>query len=175
MKAKWNLVLYTVFLLAVTLTCGLGAEEKTTYGRTSARDAVEAACKKAASESKVVFIKSGYPECEWCRVFDAYHKLPEVRRILDKYYVIVAIDTENMPDGKDTFTKYAQMGSPSWVIISPQKRVIVDSFAPSGNVGYPLEPNETAWYLAALKKAAPSLADDDLKTLKKQIQKAAGK
>lgn len=141
-----------------------------------AYDAVEAACRKAASESKYVFLKSGYPECAPCVLFDHYHNLPEVRKIIDKYYVIVAIDTENMPDACAVFGKYAKPGAPSWVIISPSKSVIADSYSsPEGNTGFPGEPNGMACYLAALKKATPAITKDELSVLAGQLKKTAGK
>ena len=175
MKTNWNPLLLTSLLLFATLCRGLSAEAKKEYPATAARDALEAACKTAASEGKVVFVKSGFPECGWCRVFDRYHSLPDVQRILGKHYVIVAIDTKHMPDGEATFSKYAKPGAPSWVIISPQKKVIIDSYAPEGNVGYPLAPNETAYYIAALKKATPAMTEAELQTLSQQIKKAAAK
>jgi len=153
------------------------AQEKKDYSQTAAYDAVEAACKQAAKESKNVFIKSGFPECVWCRVFDRYHSNPKVQKIIGKYYVVVVIDTENMPDGKAVFSQFAKPGAPSWVIITPQKKVIIDSYAPApeGNVGYPGSPTESAYYLAALKKATPAITDEELHTLSEQIQKAMKK
>ncbi len=159
----------------LALSRGFSAEAKKDYPPTAASDALEAACKIASKESKLVFLKAGFPECGWCRIFDRYHSLPDVQRILGKYYVIVAIDTRYMPDGEATFSKYAKPGAPSWVIISPQKKVIVDSYAPEGNVGYPLQPNETTYYVAALKKATPAITEAELQTLSRQIKKAAGK
>jgi len=141
------------------------------YGPNAAQNTLEAACEQAANESKAVFIKSGHPECGWCRVFDRYHSSPEVQRILGKYYIIVAIDIKYMPDGKSIFSQYSQPGSPSWVIISPQKQVIVDSYAPGGNVGYPGSPEESAYYTAALKKATPSITEEELHTLSQLVQK----
>jgi hypothetical protein len=168
----------TFIILFAALACCSGAEEKTNYPPTAASDILEAACKQAAIESKMVFIKSGFPECVWCRIFDRYHSIPEVQRIIGKYYVVVVIDTENMPDGNAVFSKYAEPGAPSWVIMTPQKKVIIGSYAssgPEGNVGYPLEPNETAYYIAALKKATPAITDAELQILSQQIKKAAGK
>jgi hypothetical protein len=177
MKIKLNSTLVGLLIFFAALACCSSAETKTNYSATAANDALEAACKQAATESKVVFIKSGYPECVWCRVFDHYHSIPEVQKIIEKYYVVVVIDTENMPDGAGVFSKLAMPGAPSWVIITPQKTIIIDSYAPApeGNVGYPLEPNETAYYIAALKKATPSITDAELQILSQQIKKAAGK
>ena len=170
-----KLISLAFLLLSCLVAPGFSAEAKKDYPPTAANDALDAACKKAAAESKMVFMKSGFPECGWCRIFDRYHNLPEVQTILGKYYVIVAIDTKYMPDGAAVFSKYAQPGAPSWVILSPQKKVIADSYAATGNVGYPLAPNETAHYVAALKKATPAISDADLQKLSEQIKKAAAK
>jgi hypothetical protein len=143
---------------------------------TVASDVVEAACRKAARESKCVFLKSGYPECASCVLFDHYLNLPEVRRIIDKYYVIVAIDTKNMTDGNAVFGKYAKPGVPSWVIMSSSKLVLVDSYSsPDGNVGFPESPTEVACYLAALQKATPAITKNEVSELAEQLKKAAGK
>lgn len=163
-----------LLLISLVAQC-FSAEVKKDYPPTAASELLESACKKAAAESKMVFVKSGFPECGWCRIFDRYHNLPEVQSILGKHYVIVAIDTKYMPDGNAVFGRYAKPGAPSWVILSPQKKVIVDSYAPTGNVGYPLAPNETAHYVAALKKATPAISDGDLQRLSEQIKKAAAK
>jgi len=175
MNAKCKSVLLTSLLLLGALVSNSVAEEKKVYSPTAAQDALDAACKEAAKDSKLVFLKSGYPECVWCRIFDKYHSTPAVQQIIGKYYIVLAIDWENMPDGKAVFSKYAEVGAPSWVILTPEKKVIVDSYAPTGNVGYPAEPNESDYYLAALKKATPAITDVELKTLAQQIQKARGK
>jgi len=177
MKIKLSLIVATFLLTIPVFTHCSGAEAKTKYAATAANDVLEAACQQAAKESKLVFLKSGYPECGWCRIFDRYHKLPEVQKIIGKYYVVAVIDTENMPDGNAVFGKYAQPGAPSWVVLTPQKHVIVDSYAPTpdGNVGYPARPSESAYYLAALKKATPAITDEELGILAQELQKAMEK
>jgi thioredoxin-related protein len=175
MKTKLNSILLASLVLFLTFDRSYSAGEKKDYPPTAASDALEAACKQAAKESKAIFVKSGFPECGWCRVFDRYHSAPEVQQIIGKYYVVVAIDTKYMPDGEAVFSKYAKPGAPSWVIITSKRNVIVDSYAPEANVGYPLEPNETAHYVAALKKATPKITDQELEILSQQIKKAAGK
>ncbi len=84
-----------------------------------------------------------------------------------------------MPDGRAVFSKFAEVQFPTWVIITPDRQVIVDSFTKKGdaasNVGYPGKPAETAYYLAALKKATPAMPESDLTILAEQIQKAAAR
>ncbi|HSY17245.1 MAG TPA: DUF255 domain-containing protein [Candidatus Acidoferrales bacterium] len=175
MKTKLTTTLATVLILFAALVSTPAAEPKPVYSATAASDVLAAACQQAAKESKLVFLKSGYPECSWCRVFDKFHGKPEVQKIIGKYYVVAVIDWEDMPDGKAVFGQYAKIGAPSWVILTPDKKVIIDSYAPSGNVGFPGAPDETKYYLAALKKATPAITADELQILSDQIQKAMQK
>lgn len=94
----------------------LGGEPRKDYPADAAKDALTAACRKAAAESKVVFLKSGYPECGWCRVFDRYHERPAVREIIEKRLVVPSIDAKYTPDGRATFSRFAKPSAPSWVI-----------------------------------------------------------
>jgi hypothetical protein len=118
---------------------------------------------------------SGFRECRWCRIFEDYHRSSAVREILGEYYAIAAIDTKHMPDGEAVFSRYAQPGALAWVIISPQKKVIVGSSFQAGNIGYPTTPEGTAYYLAALRRATPAITDAELRTLSEQIRKTAGR
>lgn len=138
----------------------------------AARDAIEEECKIAARDKKMVFLTSGSPPCGHCVAFMNYHLLDDVNAVLGKYYVIVGINTGFMPDGVATFRKYAAPSFPSWVIITPKKKVVVDSYGPKGNVGYPDQPEGMAWYFAALKKATPDITENELRWLAVQLQKA---
>lgn len=169
---KQSVILVLSWILFATL---FSAEPVSQYSGTAATELVEAACKKAAAETKLVFLKSGHPQCGWCVVFDRFHHKPEVQQIIEKYYVVAAIDIVNMPNGAAVFERFAKVGAPSWVIITPERKALIDSYDNGSNVGYPLQPNETAYYLAALKKATPAITDAELTILAEQIKKAAGK
>jgi hypothetical protein len=166
-------VLIPILLTALFSLPATAAEEK--YAPDAATRMLQDACEKAKRDAKLVFVVSGFKECSWCRVFERYHATPEVAQIIGKYYEVVKIDTTYMPDGKVVFSKLAQPGAPSWVIITPERKVIADSYAKTGNVGYPVEPHESDHYLKALKKATPQITEPELKTLAEQIQKAAGR
>jgi uncharacterized protein YyaL (SSP411 family) len=148
---------------------------KPSYPPHAAQQAVDTAFAKASSDGKVVFMKSGYPECGWCNIFDRYHAMPEVKQIVEKYYVVVKIDTSYMPDGKEVFTKFAEPGSPSWVIVGADRKPIIDSYDNGNNVGYPYEPNEVAHYVKALRQASPAISDAEIETLKEKLAQAAKK
>ena len=162
-------------LLLVTSLAAPAIAEETKYAPDAAELLLTDACKTAKRESKLVFVASGFKECGWCKILEKYHARPEVAQVLTNYYVLVKIDTKYMPDGNAVFSKLANPGAPSWVIITPDRKPIVDSYAEGENVGYPLEPKETDHYLKALKKASPKITDAQLKTLAAAIKQAAGK
>jgi hypothetical protein len=149
------------------------AVDKPKFDAGAAAKVLDEAVAKAHSEGKLVFLKSGFPECGWCNIFDKYHGFPETKAIVEKHYVVAKIDTSYMPDGKEIFSKYAKPGAPSWVIISAEKKVVIDSYADSGNVGYPIEPHEIAHYRKALKQATPKITDQELDQLEALLKRAA--
>ena len=170
-----NRSLLILIALSLLLTSrSFSAEPVPSYSAT-ASELVTAACQKAAAESKLIFLKSGHPQCGWCVVFDRYHHHEAVRQILERYLVVVAIDTVNMPDGAAVFERFAKVGAPAWVILTAERKTVVDSYNQGRNVGYPLQPEETAYYLAALKQAVPAMTAEELGMLGEQIKKAVKK
>lgn len=173
---KKHLTMIGCFLVLVT---GIAQAEEVakTYAPNAAEVLVAAATKQAKTESKLLFIKSGWPGCGYCRMFDRYHHTTEVEAILSKFYVVISIDIENMPDGKTVFTQFAQPGGPSWAIVTPEKKVVVTSFlnGDKGNTGFPVKPNEMAHYLGALKKASPAITQEELDTLSATLLKIYGR
>ena len=161
--------------LGALVAMSAAAADDKPYASNAAEKLMADACATARKDSKLVFVASGFKECGWCRVFEKYHALPEVSQILGKYLVNVKIDTTYMPDGKEVFSKMAKPSAPSWVIVTPDRKPIVDSYADSGNVGYPVEPNEIAHYVKALKQAAPKITEDEIKTLSTHLRKLGGK
>lgn len=164
--------------LLLLLPLSLQAEEPAPASTdTPAATLVADALEKADAESKLVFMKSGWPGCGYCRMFDKYHHMPEVEAILSKFYVVVSIDINNMPDGKAVFSEYARPGGPSWAIVTPEKEVIVTSFTngDKGNTGFPVKPNELAHYKNALKQASPEITPEELDTLGAMLLKVYGR
>lgn len=124
----------------------------------------------------MIFIKSSfYPGCRECARLVLYHKLEAVREILNKYYVLVEIKTNFRSDDVEIYRQFAEPSALSWVIISPEKKVIADSSSYKGSREYPLSPECTAYYLSALKQATPKITQSELDVLSKQLHIAAGK
>ena len=49
--------------------------------------------------------------------------------------------------------------------------MIVNSKRDGANIGYPGQPNEVDWFVEMMKKAAPSISQDDLKIIETALRK----
>jgi hypothetical protein len=98
-------------------------------------------------------------------MFEKYLAQPEVKQIFEKYFVVVKIDTESMPDGRALQTQYGPPGAPAWAILGAGGKTIADSDDGGGNVGYPAGPRGAAHFAKALKIAVPSISEEELRAL----------
>ena len=63
-------------------------------------------------------------------------------------------------------------GVPFHAFITPKGEEIVDSNenGNGGNIGYPASPNEIAWFMAMVKKAAPKMTEAEAKVLETKLK-----
>jgi pyridoxal/pyridoxine/pyridoxamine kinase len=91
--------------------------------------------------------------------------------ILDKYFITARVDYNSTPGGKELYKTYCSMDMPSWSIIDLDESVIADSESiGTGYVGYPEDKEEIAYYLKAIKRAAPVITDQECEILKCKLK-----
>lgn len=172
--------IFVRMLVMVVIGCGeqgraaeAGTTTSTAQTSVTAAAVVSAAMDQARAESKKVFLLSGFPGCSWCKLFDRFHETPDVKQIVDKYYVVAKIDTMNMADGRETFEKYGKVGAPAWVILTQYRKVLMTSDDENGvNVGYPFKPEEQAHYVRALS-ATSTITTEETDKLRNWLLKIA--
>ena len=49
-------------------------------------------------------------------------------------------------------------------------RIASDTKSPGGNIGFPAGPEEIDWFVAMMKKAAPKMAEEDLKAIETALR-----
>jgi len=121
--------------------------------------------KNSSDHHKKLFLVFGWQGCGWCRVFDKYHQDSAVNAILGKYFCIAGIDIYKTKTGADLYKKYGKAGTPSWTIFDLKGNILVDSDDGNGNIGYPAEESELEYYVLCLKKAAPTISDNECEIL----------
>ncbi|WP_456488485.1 thioredoxin domain-containing protein [Caminibacter pacificus] len=89
----------------------------------------EEAFLKAKKENKLIFLSIGYSTCHWCHVMERESfENEEIADILNKYYVSIKVDREEMPDIDKYYQKVYQFmhrragGWPLTIIMTPDKK-----------------------------------------------------
>jgi hypothetical protein len=126
------------------------------------------AAKKADKHVFLVF-RAGDPISA---AFDKFHDDADVKKTLEKYFIVVPVHVQNNEGGGDLYGKYGggDRGFPAWTILNKDSKVIGDSGDTGNNVGYPVEESEIEHYFKEFKKACPKLADADVELLTKKFK-----
>lgn len=66
---------------------------------------------------------------------------------------------------KIRFNQGRSSGIPVFFILEPDGSVVVDSFGPNGNIGFPVSDEEIAAFGEIMKKAAVRITGDDVEQL----------
>lgn len=122
--------------------------------------------KQAADENKHVLIRVGTPYCGWCKVLGQF--VQDHESIFASDYVDVKLDTMRMTNGAEVAARYEPKesgGVPWMVILDASGKQLASSFGPDGNVGYPFQRNEIAYFISMLRETRQNLTDAQLEAL----------
>ena len=165
-------------LLALGIICSLAGAPFAQHGPASgtpepAATVVDAAVKRAAAESKTVWVDFGASWCGWCRKLEAFLAAPEVEDIIKKHYLIVPLTVmesgakaalEN-PGGEAMMRDLGGEGAglPFYAFLDGSGKRIANSMAmPRGaNIGFPANQEEIEAFVALIGKTAPGLSAAD--------------
>ena len=134
---------------------------------------------KAAAQHKAIFLHFGASWCVWCRRLDAFLDRPDIKPVFEKYFIPVKLVVQENDKNKalenpgaDTLLK--QLGGPSGLpysaFLDAKGALIVNSKLNGQNIGYPGEQKEIDWFIQMMKKAAPKMSLDDLKTIETALR-----
>ena len=88
-------------------------------------------------------------------------------------YVVLKIDTQNMPNGQallDRFCKSQSGGIPWMVILDPDGQPLISSDGPDGNIGCPIMPNEVEYFMTMIRQTNSTASEDQLDRIKSAIE-----
>jgi thiol-disulfide isomerase/thioredoxin len=162
-----------LFLAALVLNpIALGAKEQP-----SANEILTSAKAKASAEKKAIFVHFGASWCGYCKKLDAFLERADIKPVFEKYFVPVTLVVQEKNKslenaGADALLK--KLGGPAGLpyssFLDADGRMIVNSKKDGENIGYPVQPQEIDWFVQMMKKAAPNISSDDLKTIETALK-----
>ncbi len=141
--------------------------------------------KQAAADKKAIYVHFSASWCGWCKRHEAFLELPAVKPVFEKYFVPVEVVVQETEENKALenpgSTAFLQkMGGPAGLPFSAfldvNGKLIVNSKTDSdkgaggGNIGHPVAPEEIAWFVVMMKKAAPDMMPDDLAVIESALK-----
>lgn len=142
---------------------------------------METARTAATTEHKSVFLIFHASWCGWCRKLDQFIETPEIKPIIDKYFVVARVTvletgakkSLNNPGGDEVLAQAGgkDIGLPFFAFLNKNGETVVNSIRPGEgkaaerNIGHPVQPQEVDWFLVMVKKAAPAMTPDEAKVL----------
>jgi thioredoxin-related protein len=154
----------------------------------SAKDVLEAAQKKAAETNRNVFVKFEASWCGWCHKFTDSLKRPEVKKIIDKYYVLTPLVVMESKDKKDLENEGSDKvlkdsggdgeGIPYFYIADKNGKMLMNSKTDpekkGTNIGCPYGAEERATFKKILKSTS-KITDEEWKVVEKALKEDAEK
>jgi thiol-disulfide isomerase/thioredoxin len=143
----------------------------------STNEILTSAKAKASAEKKAIFVHFGASWCGYCKKLDAFLERTDIKPVFEKYFVpvtlIVQEKNKNLENaGADALLK--KLGGPSGLpysaFLDSAGAMIVNSKKDGENIGYPVQPQEIDWFVQMMKKAAPKISSDDLKTIETALR-----
>ena len=99
-----------------------------------------------------------------------------MKPLISQDYIDVKIDTEKMLHGAEVAARLrkGRAGGIPWIVIlDTNGKELINSDAPTGNIGCPVTPEEIKWFMTMIEKTARNLDSKEQGMLRSELEKHA--
>lgn len=140
---------------------------------------------QAAQEHKKLLLVFSASWCGPCKLYERFLEDAQMKKITEKAFVVVRFDVgERAGDKRHADTPGAvalrtQMGAaaepgfPFIVMADADGKPLINSYVAGdtkNNIGYPVLPQEIAWYMTMIERSAPELSAKDKKEMRSWLE-----
>jgi thioredoxin-related protein len=146
--------------------------------RLAAGAALKAASEKASSSGRKLLVHFGAPSCPWCHKLDDWLASEEIAPRIAKDYVDLKLDEDRMEGTKAIEAALGkpatESGIPWFAIVDPATgKASITSQSEKGNIGYPADDAEIAWFIKMVESTRSRLTPADLQALRESLTSSA--
>jgi hypothetical protein len=138
-----------------------------------AAELVQKALPALSSSGKLGWVEFRADWCGWCRKMDKLFESGETAGILSKYYLLIRVDYERNEGAVDLARSLGSTGDeglPWFAVVNATGEPLATSRGPKGNVGYPGDDGERAYFRTVLQSTAKGVAAAELDAVDKALK-----
>jgi thiol-disulfide isomerase/thioredoxin len=152
----------------------------------SAQCILRVAMTKVMATDKNILITFNASWCIWCKWLETALESPEVKPIMEKYYIIAKLDVKEFgkkiqmlenPGGQQLLDDLggSKSGLPFIAVLNKKGTMLANSnmMPKKQNIGYPASKEQIAAFLQLLKKTAPRMTDKQATLISTYLKKNA--
>jgi thiol-disulfide isomerase/thioredoxin len=161
----------TFFLSMIVLSTSslTFARERIATPGNAAQTEFDAALSRAKASNKALSVHFSATWCGICKIYDRLYDDPVAKPIFDKHQIMIKIDFEKTPGGRDLYERMDHNESvPAYTLYDPKGNWAANSNATTrktGNIGFPMDDDEVAHYEKSLRAAFTGASTQEIKTI----------
>lgn len=169
-------LILVIAVAAAAAIVGLGWLDRRDDSPTAPQRIRQAALAEARRQEKLLLLWFSAEYSDLAQMMAQYHADDEVAEVLGKYFVIKMVDIhEDFGGGQVYLDAGGVRGVPAMSLLDAEGRLLADSGPDEAtNFGFPDTPEQLDAYCAALKKACPAIADEELQLLRRKLVEVRG-
>lgn len=138
-----------------------------------AQEVVQKALPALSLSGKLGWVEFRADWCGWCRKMDKLFETSAASAILAKYFVMIRVDYERNAGAVELARRLGSTGDeglPWFAVVDAAGKPLATSHGPKGNVGYPGDDGERAYFRTVLQSTAKGITSAELDSVDQALK-----